>query len=141
MNIEEAVIPILIFIIPLAAVVGSIIHGIVKTLGQQRLLELAQRERMMAIERGIAPENLPPLQISHGAGDLGLTFAQQQLRRSHGLLIGGLISAAVGVGVIVFLKQIPDAARENVWAVGFVPLLVGFACMVSSLVVKPKGEV
>ncbi len=139
MNVEEIVLPILILSIPLAAVIGSFIHGILKSLGQQRFLELAQRERMMAIERGIPPENLPPLRTSHSTGDVGLTFEQQQLRRSQGLMIGGLISVAVGAGMVAFLMQIPDAARQNAWAVGFVPMFVGFACIIAAWIVRPKG--
>ena len=136
----EDIIPLIfIFLIPIVAIIGGITTGIVKNLGQQRLQELAQRERMMAIERGIPPDKLPPLQISHGFPDVGLTFKQSQLRRSQGLMIGGLVSVAVGAGVIAFLSVIPDAADKNVWAVGLIPIFVGIALLLSAWVVRPRS--
>lgn len=140
MNAEAFIPMLIIFSIPILAIVGGTISGILKSVGQQRLLELAQRERMMAIERGIPPEKLPPLQFP-ASGELGLTFAQQQLRRSHGLMIGGLISLGIGMGMIVFLQMIPDAADKNVWGVGLVPAFVGVACILSGWIVRPRGDV
>src|SRR5207248_4823258 len=51
----ETFLPFLIFSIPIVAIVGGITAGIVRTLGNQRLMELAQRERIAAIERGVDP--------------------------------------------------------------------------------------
>ena len=57
----EFFVPFLVFAIPIIAIVGGITAGIVRTLGRQRLIELAQRERIAAIERGVDPSKLPPL--------------------------------------------------------------------------------
>ena len=55
----EKLIPILIIAIPIMAIAGGIVVGVVRMIGQQRLLELAQRERIAAIERGIDPGKIP----------------------------------------------------------------------------------
>jgi hypothetical protein len=135
---EELIPAIFIFMIPILAIIGGITAGIVKTLGQQRLQELAQRERMLAIERGIPPDKLPPLQVSHGLSE-GLTFRQSQLRRSQGLMIGGLICVAVGLGTIAFFSIIPEASDNYVWAVGLIPAFVGIALLLSAWVVRPRN--
>ncbi len=137
---DDFILPFLVFSIPIIAIVGGITSGIVKSLGQQRLIELAQRERMMAIERGVPPEKLPPIQLPPGFMEGGLTFEQTQLRRAQGLMIGGLITAAIGVGMIVLLNVIPDAADKNVWAVGLIPLFVGIACLISAAIVRPREK-
>jgi hypothetical protein len=138
---DELFLVIMVFSIPILAIVGGITSGIVKSLGQQRLIELAHRERMAAIERGIPPEKLPAMQLPASLADSGLTFEQAQLRRSQGLMIGGLISAGVGLGMIVLLQSIPDASQAGVWPVGLVPLFVGVACLISAVIVRPKGGV
>ena len=62
MHLEE-LLPLVALAIPILAVTGGIIAGIVRAVGQQRLIELAHRERIAAIERGIDPSKLPPLPV------------------------------------------------------------------------------
>jgi hypothetical protein len=138
--VDEVFMVILVFSIPIVAIVGGVVSGIVKSLGQQRLLEMAQRERMMAIERGIPPEKLPPIQFPPEMLGGGLTFEQTQLRRSHGLMIGGLITAAIGIALVLMFQLIPDAAEQNVWAAGLVPLFVGIACLIGAVIVRPRSK-
>jgi hypothetical protein len=138
--VDDFIPMVIVFSIPIVAIIGGITSGIVKTMGQQRLMELAQRERMMAIERGVPLEKLPPIPLTTGLADGGLTFEQAQLRRSQGLMIGGMISAAIGLGMIVLLQLVPDAREANVWAVGLVPLFVGLACIISAVIVYPRKK-
>src|SRR5439155_4995198 len=96
----ESYMPFMIFAIPIIAIAGGITAGIVKTIGQQRLIELAQRERMLAIERGIDPSKLPPLPIMTDDGpQVFRTYREYALKRSQGLMIGGIITLFVGVAV------------------------------------------
>lgn len=136
---EEVVVMVAMFSIPMVAIVGGIVAGIVRTLGQQRLAELAQRERMLAIEKGVPPDQLPPLAVTAGLGDAGLTFEQAQLRRAQGLTVGGIICVAVGFAIMIFLQHIPDAADKQIWVVGVIPLFVGIALLISAWIVRPKG--
>lgn len=138
---QEVFFMVVIFSIPMVAIVGGIVAGIVKSLGQQRLAELAQRERMLAIEKGIPPDQLPPLALPAALGDAGLTFEQAQLRRAQGLTIGGIICVAVGLAIMIFLQHIPDGRDKQLWVVGVIPLFVGFALLISAWIVRPrKGD-
>ncbi len=138
-NIGEFV-PIMIFAIPIVAIVGGITAGIVRTLGQQRLIELAQRERIAAIEKGIDPSKLPPLPVAMGGGDdlaaMYMSPHQAALRRAQGLMVGGLVTLAAGIGVGIMLYYIGDGEDKNIWAVGSIPTLVGIALLVSSYIVR-----
>ena len=134
----ESFLPFMIFAIPIVAIVGGITAGIVRTLGQQRLMELAQRERIAAIERGVDPSKLPPMPMP---GDehapMYRSYAEYALRRSHGLLIGGIVTLAVGIGLTAFLYVADEGDRA--WAVGLIPTMVGLALLLSAWVIRPKG--
>ncbi|MGE5177630.1 MAG: DUF6249 domain-containing protein [Bacteroidota bacterium] len=122
------------FIIPVIAIIGGITMGIIRTVGQQRMAELARRERIAAIERGIDPDKLPPQASPEGYDVYGV--GNGRLRRAHGLMISGSILIAVGLGLFVLLKVMqPNDAN---WVVGSIPLFVGLALMFSSRVVWPK---
>ena len=134
----DTLVPLAAMAIPIVAIVGGITAGIVKTIGQQRLIELAQRERIAAIERGIDPSKLPPLPVA--GGDLMGTYLtpQQHGRRlSQGLLIGGLVTLAAGISLGVFLRMIAD--EPGVWAVGLIPASVGAALLLSAWAVRPRN--
>ncbi len=140
MNIEpELLIPPLIFAIPIIAITGGIISGIVKAAGRQRLIELAQRERIAAIERGIDPAKLPPLPALDEAADwMGRPYGARY--RSQGLLIGGLITLFAGAGIMTFLLILkPDGGDHPVWAVGLIPAFVGVALLLSAWIVRPRN--
>ena len=121
--------------IPLVAVIGGIIGAIVKNHNRQRLLELAQKERIAAIQQGIDPERLKPLVAEKPNG---LSFAQKQLRRAQGMMIGGLCAVGFGIAMscmITFLDREPGG-----WAVGLIFALPGAALLISARVVKPPPE-
>ncbi len=127
----------LIFLIPVVAIIGGITAGILKTRGQQRIIELAQRERIAAIEKGVDPANLPPLPVV--GGDLvaaQLTPRQAELRRAQGLLGGGLVLLAVGLGLSTMLVFLPDPDANRAWAAGIIPTFIGVALLVVSRIVQ-----
>ena len=121
---------ILIFGTPLVAIIGGIFVAVVKTKGQQRLMELAQRERIAAIEKGLDVSQLP------APGVPALTWRQMTLRRVQGLIIGGLLTLAIGIGLSVMLLLLPASDGREAWSVGFVPLLIGAALLISSRLVR-----
>lgn len=137
---SDILVPFMIFAIPIVAIVGGITAGIVRTLGQQRLIELAQRERIAAIERGIDPSKLPPLPAPTAGPDLTgmyLSYHDYSRRRSHGLLIAGLVTLFTGIAVSVFLANLVGT-EPGVWMAGLIPAAVGLALLIGAAIVHPR---
>ncbi len=134
----DVFVPFLIFSIPIIAIVGGITAGIVKTVSRHRLIELAQRERIAMIERGLDPSKLPPLSIADEcAPSAVLSPSDYAMRRTQGLMIGGLVTLAVGLSLGVLLYYVAD--EPGVWAVGLIPAAIGIALLLGALIVRPKG--
>jgi len=139
---REVLIPLVAFAIPIIAITGGIIVGVVRAVGRQRMIELAQRERIAAIERGVDPSKLPALDLSRP--EFSAMFDHDRpsspLRRAQGLLIGGIVTLFAGIGIAIFLMLIvPDGDRQKAWAVGLIPMFVGFALLLSAKIVWPRG--
>jgi len=138
----DAFIPFFIFSIPIVAIVGGITAGIVRTLGQQRIMELAQRERIAAIERGVDPSKLPPMPMGVGRNDdltsMYLPPNEYARRRSQNLMIGGLVTLSVGIALVFFLRLVDTS--EGAWGVGLIPAAVGFALLLSAFLVRPRND-
>jgi hypothetical protein len=127
-----------IFALPIIAVVGGITMGIIRTLGEQRLAELARRERIAAIERGIDPDKLPPVLAPDGYSADSYGGGGGRLRRAHGLMIAGSILIAVGIATFILLASVePDKSHK---LLGLLPLLTGCALIFSSRVIWPKSS-
>ena len=76
-----------------------------------------------------------------GNADAVLEFIREEQRtgirrRREGLKLGGLITSAVGIGVIVLLRGI--GGDEPVWLAGVIPLLIGFVLLLYVFVLAPK---
>jgi len=140
MNIgPDVVAPVLVFSIPIIAIIGGITAGIVKTVSRHRIIELAQRERIAMIERGLDPSKLPPLPVGEITEDAPLLSpADAARRRSQGLMIGGLITLAVGLSLGVMLYYVAGE-EPGVWSVGLIPLAVGAALLISAYLVRPRN--
>lgn len=124
-------------LIPLVAIIGGITAGIVKSNARHRLLELAQRERIAALERGIDPERLPKLELPAGMVDSGLTFEQRQQRRSELLRIWGFIVCFFGIALLWGIGM-AEGLREAAPTAMFAG--VGLALIISGYMVKPKAN-
>ena len=134
------VVPLVIFMIPIVAITGGIVAGIVRSIGQQRMLELAQKERIAAIERGIDPARLPPMpQIAQEVSSLGLSPYEAGKRRAQGLTIGGLVTLFTGMGMIAFFEIARFEEEHKLWATGLIPVFVGIALLISAYIVWPKN--
>ena len=134
----DFMIPLMIFSIPIIAIAGGVVSGIVRSAGRQRLIELAQRERIAAIERGIDPSKLPP------PPSLDDTFPgwsdESQKSRAQSLMIGGLITVFGSAGLLTALLLIEPDHNKPVWAVGLVPMFVGAALLISAWLIWPRGN-
>lgn len=62
--------------------------------------------------------------------------AMADRRRREGLKLGGLITAAVGVGIVVFLIGKPG---PQIYTVGAIPLLIGLALLAYAYILAPRG--
>jgi len=60
-------------------------------------------------------------------------------RRIEGLKLGGLITAAVGLGVMVLLRGIVEREDGPVYLVGVIPLLIGAALLLYVFAFAPKA--
>ena len=133
-------IPLFIFSIPLLAISGGIVAGIIRMMHRQRTWELIQRERIAAIERGVAPEVIAQMQPAIFGDERGQFMSArasaEKLRQS--LLIGGIITLFVGVALAFFLNGV--SGEKSVWMVGLIPIAAGLGLIVSSAVVRPTSD-
>lgn len=60
-------------------------------------------------------------------------------RRLEGMKLGGLITAVVGIGVMVLLHGLER--EEPVYLAGLIPLLIGLALLVYTFFLAPKESV
>ncbi|MGB9236558.1 MAG: hypothetical protein WCC04_19290 [Terriglobales bacterium] len=59
-------------------------------------------------------------------------------RRLEGMKLGGLITTAVGIGLMVFLHGVADHGDGPVYLVGLIPLLIGVALLIYPFFLAPK---
>jgi hypothetical protein len=132
----DFLIPIFAFSIPVVAIVGGITAGIVRMILKARMLELHQRERIAAIEHGVDPAKLaPPPTLPEDDDRIFYSPRQVMLNRSRGLLVGGIVTLAVGIGLGLMLGFLNDGT-EKVWAVGLIPALVGVGLLISASMIR-----
>lgn len=128
-DVGTALVPILIFALPIIAVVGGIASRITRTTARARIQELLIQERIKSIEKGIVPS--PQVSIS----DLGLDPDISPLYRDHrafGLRVSGGVSLAVGLALMFAMWQ---TGNESAWAWMTIPAAIGAALLISSFFV------
>ncbi len=87
-------------------------------------------------------ETLKKIAETQGAGgNAALEFLREEERnaahrRREGVKLGGLITMAVGIGLMVFLLRVER--REPAYMVGLIPLLVGGALLGYAYFLAPK---
>lgn len=64
-------------------------------------------------------------------------------QRREGQRVAGLVTLAVGVGVMIFLRRVPispdSGSDSSAYLVGVIPVLVGMALLIYSYVLAPKN--
>ena len=136
---EEVFVPFLVFAVPIVAIAGGILAGIIKTVSRHRLMEVAVRERMALLARGVDPARIPGLPASAGHGLFPLlSFADHSRFRAQGLLIGGLVTLLGGIALGAFLG-LTESWESLEWTFALVPVSIGIALLVSSLIVRAQG--
>jgi ferric-dicitrate binding protein FerR (iron transport regulator) len=100
-----------------------------------------RRREREAFYRGEALKKIAEMQ---GAGSSSaIEFMREEEKRAwrgkvESQKLGGLIMIAAGVALMVFLRMMPDTAREQVYYVGLIPLLIGLVLVVYAHFLAPK---
>ncbi len=134
-NLGETVVGVSVFLVP---IVGSI--ALFSFLGVASWSEARRKER----EAYYRSETLKKIAESSGEGAksaLELIREQEKnavKRRLEGMKIGGLVTAALGIGVMVLLRGL--VREEPVYLVGLIPLLIGVALLLYPLLLAPKPQ-
>ena len=59
-------------------------------------------------------------------------------RRQEGLKLGGMITAAVGIGMMVFIKAVDRRDPDPAYLVGLIPLLIGVTLLTYTYLFAPR---
>ena len=121
--------------VPIIALIGGIVAGILHRRGRQRLHELAYRERIAALERGIDPATLPPV-VPPEAWEVGNDDRMAPWPAGRWLFIGGVLLVAFGLGIGVVMALIEPG--QGKWIVGIIPTLTGGALLVCDRLLRGK---
>ncbi len=127
--------------IPMIAIVGGITHGIIKSIHRQRLRELAHKERIAALEKGINPQDLPPTMSNMAFADQveSHNTEHSQLVRSQRFFLWGAITLGVGIAAAFGIHNAPDADAGAAFA-GVGIAFVGIALMLAGRMVRPDPD-
>jgi hypothetical protein len=136
---EDIIVPFLVFAVPIVAIAGGILARIIRSISAHRLMEVAVRERMALIARGVDPARIPGLSAGAGFGLFPLlSFADHSRLRAQGLLIGGFVTLMGGIAFGAFLG-LTESWESREWTVALVPVSIGIALLVSGLIVRAQG--
>jgi hypothetical protein len=135
-GVDSNMIPIAAMLIP---IVGSI--ALFSFLAVASWSEARRKER----EAYYTSETLKKIAENSGEGAKGtLELLREQQKnlvtnRLEGMKIGGLVTAAVGIGVMVLLHGIAND-EGPVYLAGLIPLLIGVALLVYPFFLAPKVQ-
>jgi hypothetical protein len=89
-------------------------------------------------------EALKKIADTQGTGSVSaLEFLREEdriatRRQREGQQLGGLITIAVGTGMMIFLHAMPDPDAHFVYLVGLIPFLIGVALLAYAYLLAPK---
>ncbi len=102
------------------------------------------RERRREREAYYRSETLRKIAETEGAGgNSAIEFLREDekyaaRRRGEGQKLGGLITLAVGIGMMVFIKAVDRGDPDPAYLVGLIPLLIGVALLAYTYLLAPK---
>ena len=101
-------------------------------------------ERRREREAYYRTETLRKIAESQGGGNVSVVeFLREEernaaQRRREGQKLGGLITIAVGIGMMIFIKALNRNDPEPAYLVGLIPLFVGVALLGYVYILGPK---
>ena len=102
------------------------------------------RERRREREAYYRGETLRKIAETQGTGgNSAIEFLREDekyaaRRRGEGQKLGGLITLAVGIGMMVFIKAVDRGDPDPANLVGLIPLLIGVALLAYTYLLAPK---
>jgi len=102
------------------------------------------QERRREREAYYRSETLKKIAETQGAGGGSvIEFLREEeknavRRRQEGQRLGGLITVAVGVGMMAFIKAVGRDNLSPAYLVGLIPLLIGVALLIYAYLLAPK---
>jgi Domain of unknown function (DUF6249) len=123
----------LIFLVPVAAIISVFSFAAVAVWSYAR-----RRER----EAYYRSETIKKITETRG-GESAMEFLREEERNAarrlrEGLKLGGVITVAVGIGLMIFLGGIGRHSPEPIYLVGVIPLLIGSALLAYTRFLAPK---
>lgn len=141
---DDELVALVAMLVPITMIVGGIVLGAITLRGNQRLKELAYRERLAMIEKGMVPPGPSSLEPLNGPRGSGTPVPPRALRhQSVGVLLVG-----VGCGLIVLLSFAAGSPQAAVGVGGGLAVLGGAFLLnsvltrrlVSTETADPSGE-
>jgi uncharacterized protein (UPF0254 family) len=135
-DLDQNIVPVAALFIP---IIGSI--ALFSFLGVASWSDARRKER----EAYYTAETLKKIAESSGEGAksaLELLREKERnavRRRLEGMKLGGLITAAVGLGVMALLRGLEH--EEPAYLIGLIPFLIGVALLVYAFMIAPKEQV
>jgi Domain of unknown function (DUF6249) len=119
------------FWIPITAIIGAFIYGIIQAVMRARVRELEIRERIALIERGLVP---PPEVDPRGFERVMHRLERHEVRSGAGRhRRAGVTLMGVGFGLMVLIAFAGGDARNAIGVGGFLAV-IGFAFFLNSLI-------
>jgi len=109
-----------------------------------RAVAVWSSERRREREAYYRSETLRKIAETQGAGgSAAIEFLREEEKnaarhRREGQKLGGLVTVAVGIGIMVFIKAVDIRDPEPAYLVGLIPLLIGVARLVYAYFLAPK---
>jgi hypothetical protein len=124
-----------IFVIPIVAIIGGILSGIVHTIMRARVRELEIRERIAMIERGLVPTpESDPETFDRRMQSMHMIQREDVAPRHRS---AGVVMMAVGLGMMVLLTYAGGVPRQGLGVGGFI-MILGLGFFLNSLFAPPR---
>ncbi len=101
----------------------------------------ARRREREAYYRSETLKKIAESQATGAASALEYLREDDRLKRQRareGQKLGGLITMAVGIGLMAFLWAVSDKSDKGAFLVGLIPFLIGVALMIHAFLLAPK---
>ncbi len=100
-----------------------------------------RRREREAYYRSETVKRIAETQAAGGGSALEFLREEEKMafrRKREGQKLGGMITMAVGVGLMIFLYSVPDADARFAYRVGLIPLFIGLTLVIYAYFLAPQ---